>query len=94
MNNAKRVGLKSGRPDWEIQRAAIPYLQNQQWCALLQPAHTGYRGGSVPHPRRPSKQIFVVVASDDRSVWEWKGLLELDNRVVLPQFITKDFLIG
>ncbi|TFA99586.1 hypothetical protein CCMA1212_008471 [Trichoderma ghanense] len=76
-----------------LEKAAVGYLDGEKWCALLRPLHTYRRDVWVPHPRRLSKAVFVVVASDDGEVWRWKGVLELGNGVALPQFKTMKFLI-
>ncbi|EGR47376.1 uncharacterized protein TRIREDRAFT_108682 [Trichoderma reesei QM6a] len=76
-----------------LERAAGGYLDGETWCATLRPLHTYRRDVWVPHPRRLSKAVFAVVASDDGEAWRWKGVLELDEGVVLPQFRTMGFLI-
>lgn len=76
-----------------LEKAAVGYLDGEAWCALLRPLHAWRRDVWVPHPRRLSKAVFAVVGSDDGSVWRWKGVLELDEGVALPQFKTMEFLI-
>ncbi|PTB68392.1 hypothetical protein BBK36DRAFT_1158061 [Trichoderma citrinoviride] len=77
-----------------LEKAAVGYLDDgEEWCALLRPLHTYRRDVWVPHPRRLSKAVFAVVASRDGEVWRWKGVLEMDIGVPLPQFRTMEFLI-
>ncbi|KAL7815236.1 hypothetical protein V8C26DRAFT_435956 [Trichoderma gracile] len=87
--------LKGGGcvPPLERAAAAAGFLDGETWCGLLRPLHAYRRDVWVPHPRRLSKAVFAVVASDDGEVWRWKGVLEVDGGVALPQFKTMEFLI-
>ncbi|KAL7896207.1 hypothetical protein HDV63DRAFT_413242 [Trichoderma sp. SZMC 28014] len=76
----------------QLEKAAIAYLGEEKWCALLRPLHS-WRRQFVPHPRRLSQSVFAVVASDDGQVWRWKGVLEMDRDVELPKFKAIEFLI-
>ncbi|KAK1246306.1 hypothetical protein MKX08_000108 [Trichoderma sp. CBMAI-0020] len=76
-----------------LEKAAAAYVDSEKWCALLVPLHAWQRDRWVPHPRRQSQPVFAVVASGDGRVWKWKGLLEVDHDVILPQFKTMEFLI-
>lgn len=90
---ARMVNLKSKNPLAVVERLATQYSQKHGWCALLQPLNL-QDGAPILHPRRPHKDVFVVVGSHDGQVWTWLGLLQVEKGAPLPGFAKKTFLIA
>jgi hypothetical protein len=61
----------------QIKAAVMPFLDNQKWCAVLQPFYSRKDSRTVPHPQRLSKKIFVVGTSNDHVTWQWGGLVRM-----------------
>jgi hypothetical protein len=78
----------------QIKAAVMPFLDNQKWCAVLQPFYSRKDSRTVPHPQRLSKKIFVVGTSNDHVTWQWGGLVELDKNVAVPDLIIGEYLIA
>lgn len=64
-----------------------------KWHALLLPQRPGGPYDVAGHPRRPQKDIFVVVGSHDGQVWTWLGLLQAKKGFPLEGFKEQKFLI-
>ena len=84
--------LSMGRS--KLKAAVIPFLDNRKWCAILQPFYPLRDSRTVPHPQRLSKKIFAIVTSSDRVTWQWRGLVELDRNVTIPELSIGEYLIA
>ena len=90
------VGFDPLQSIWsDIERAGLLSMRSQyKWCAVLMPL-TGSVQRIDSHPRRPSKDIFAVIASVDKHIWHWKGLLEIDKGLYnLDMLREQDFTIA
>ncbi|KAI9733269.1 MAG: hypothetical protein M1834_003353 [Cirrosporium novae-zelandiae] len=73
---------------------AKPHFNQFKWVALLRPAD-GTNIGNIPLSYRgiATGPLCVVVVSNDKVSWEWKGVREIAATEKLPDFAKEEILL-
>ncbi|MCJ1269524.1 hypothetical protein MMC22_009416 [Lobaria immixta] len=69
-----------------LQKISAQYLQKCRWAALLRPISSNDENTPLEYRGDIKGALVIVVGSNDKEAWEWKGIYEWDLAELLPTF--------